>query len=66
MDRDGSRKYTFGGGQDRERCWFTKDQLSACLRSDVNQNQIAQLSLADKKAFLKQAGYSMDALGYGD
>jgi hypothetical protein len=66
MDKDGQRKYTFGAGQDRERHWFTKEQLSTCLRPDVNQNQIAQLSATDKQAFLQQARHSMDALGYGD
>ncbi|PWT91792.1 MAG: hypothetical protein C5B54_04640 [Acidobacteria bacterium] len=64
MDKDGNRKYSFGGKVDRERRWFTRDQLASCFRADVNENQIAQLTDEQKNEFLKEARYSMEALGY--
>jgi hypothetical protein len=50
--------------KDRERHWFTLEQLSDCFRKDVNENQIAFLSEEDRSAFLQEADKSMRFLGY--
>lgn len=61
--KDGTRQYTFGGA-DRETHWFALDELGHYLRKDVNENQIARLSVQDKRTFLQQAQTSMEYFGY--
>jgi hypothetical protein len=64
MNKDGTRNYTFGGSKDRETHWFSIEELGSNVRNDVNANQIARLNAADRETFLKQAGNSMEILGY--
>jgi hypothetical protein len=64
MDRDGSRKYTFGGKKDREIRWFPLERISDYFRKDVNDNQIAQLNQQDRETFLNHAQKSMEYFGY--
>lgn len=63
MGQDGQRSYTFGN---REKAvqWYDLDELGQNLRQDVNENQIARLSQADKDSFLHQAQDAMCRLGY--
>lgn len=63
MGQDGRRQLTFGQ-QDKAIIWCPIDELSQHLRQDVNDNQIARLTAADKTAFLQEAHEVMDALGY--
>lgn len=64
MDKDGVRRHTLGTDVFGEVRWFSKDQLSTRFRKDVNDNQIARLSEADKEAFLRHARRSMEHFGY--
>jgi hypothetical protein len=64
MDRDGTRKYMFGSGKDREISWFTLGELSNVLRKDVNDNQLAQLKEEDKNLCLKYARETLQYFGY--
>lgn len=50
MGQDGQRSYTFGN-QEKAVQWYNLDELSQHLRQDVNENQIARLSQANKTAF---------------
>lgn len=63
MSQNGQRTYTFGQ-QNKTITWHRLDELSSYLRQDVNDNQIARLSEADKNAFLQEAEPAMTALGY--
>lgn len=63
MGQDGQRAYTFGQ-QDKALAWAGLDELSSYLRQDVNDNQIARLTEADKSAFLREAEAAMVAFGY--
>lgn len=51
-------------GKNREVIWYSPDELKNQIKSDVNKNQIKQLSVKDKKIFLSIAGDVMDELGY--
>ncbi len=64
MSKNGERAYMFGGSEDREIQWFSIEELPTCFRKNVNDNQIARLSAADKKAFMQQAADVMDYFGY--
>jgi hypothetical protein len=64
MDKNGTRKYTFGGSKDREIHWFSIEDIGDFIRKDVNDNQIAQLNKKDKKIFLEKAERSMKYFGY--
>ena len=63
MGQDGQRTFTFGN-QDKAIEWYALDELSQHLRQDVNENQIARLSQADKNEFLREADDAMSRLGY--
>jgi hypothetical protein len=65
-DKEGVRKYTFGGVKDRETHWFDIEDIKEFIRPDVNDNQIAQLSHEEKNQFLERAYGSMKELGYID
>jgi len=62
--KNGSASYMFGGAKNREVHWFSLEELPQALRSDVNDNQIARLSPADKEAFMKKADGMMQHFGY--
>jgi hypothetical protein len=64
MDKNGERRYSFGGMVDREVHWFPIDQLENYIQKDVNQNQIDRLSKEDQRTFLRYAQGSMEVLGY--
>lgn len=64
MDKNGIRKYTFGGIKDREICWFPVEDIKNYIRSEVNKNQILQLSEQDRSIFLQHAKKSMEHFGY--
>lgn len=64
MDKDGTRKYTFGGSKDRETHWFDIDELDKFVRKDVNANQADQLSVEDRETFFREASKSLEFLGY--
>ncbi|MCA9969072.1 MAG: hypothetical protein KC425_02600, partial [Anaerolineales bacterium] len=63
MGQNGQRGYTFGQ-QNKALIWCELADLRLHLRQDVNANQIARLSAADRAAFLAEAGEVMAALGY--
>ena len=64
MDKDGTRKYTFGGVKDRETHWFDIEDIDKLIRKDVNENQAGQLSQTDKNSFIQIAKKSMEYFGY--
>jgi hypothetical protein len=64
MDKDGNRRYMFGGEKDREMHWFEMSELRGQFRPDVNDNQIARLSPEDKTTCLKYIGEVMSYFGY--
>jgi hypothetical protein len=64
MDKNGTRKYTFGGAKDREINWFSIEDIGNHIRSDVDENQITQLNEKDKKIFLGKAQRSMEYFSY--
>lgn len=64
MDKNGTRKYTFGGEKDREIYWFPINEIENYIRSDVNENQIIQLSEESRDIFLQYAKKSMEYFGY--
>lgn len=64
MSKNGSATYMFGGKKDRAVHWFSLEELPQALRTDVNDNQIARLSPADKEAFMEKAGDMMHYFGY--
>lgn len=51
-------------GKDREVFWYYAHDLNNQIRSDINENQIKQLRVKDKKIFLSIAGRVMEELGY--
>lgn len=65
MNKTGKHEYTFGS-RDRQVHWFAIDEVEQQIRKDVNENQIARLSEADKEAFLSEARDTMQKLGYLD
>lgn len=60
---DGRQEFTLGN-EFRKLYWFPLEEIGAHLRADVNENQIAQLSEADRESFLRQARRSMEHFGY--
>jgi hypothetical protein len=64
MDKDGERRYMFGGATDREMHWFDLDELPGQFRTDVNANQIARLSPEDRQVCLDHIGEVMETFGY--
>jgi hypothetical protein len=64
MDKNGTRKYTFGGLEDREIHWFSIEDLGNYIRGNVNDNQMIQLSKQNRDIFLKHALRSMEYFGY--
>ena len=64
MDKDGTRRYTFGGSKDRETHWFNIEELNSYVRKDVNDNQSGLLSDQDRNSFLEHASKSMKHFGY--
>ncbi|MGB9715898.1 MAG: sulfotransferase family protein [Thermodesulfovibrionales bacterium] len=64
MDKNGIRKYIFGGEKDREIYWFPINEIENYIRTDVNENQIIQLSEKDRTIFLQYAKKSMEYFGY--
>jgi hypothetical protein len=62
MDADGNHR--LAGGNEWEVVWLDVRELDSYFRKDVNQNQIKRLSAADRDAFLREAGDTMEALGY--
>lgn len=51
-------------GKDREVFWYYAHELKNQIRNDINENQIKQLRVKDKKIFLSIAGRVMEELGY--
>lgn len=64
MDKDGKRRYMFGGDEDREIHWFELKQLRGQFRTDVNDNQIARLSEQDRLDCQARIGEYMQHFGY--
>lgn len=64
MDKDGQRRYMFGGEVDREMYWFPLEDLPGQFRTDVNENQIAQLKPDDRKVCMQHIGDVMKYFGY--
>jgi hypothetical protein len=64
MNKDGIRRYAFGGVKGKEVEWFNIEGIKNCMRKDVNENQIGRLSQDDTREFLEQAQGSMRSLGY--
>lgn len=62
MDADGNHQLS--GGDEWDVVWLDPQQLESYFQKDVNRNQAARLSSADRDAFLKEAGGTMEALGY--
>ena len=61
---DGTRKYVFGSGADREVNWFPVEDLPRHIIGNANENQRLRLSDKDRDAFLGVAGGAMKELGY--
>jgi hypothetical protein len=51
-------------GADRQVVWYAKTDLPHHFRMDIDRIQATRLSPADRQAFLKIAGGTMDMLGY--
>lgn len=64
MNKDGIRRYAFGGAKGKEVEWFNIEGIKNCMRKDVNENQISRLSQDDQRLFLEQTQDSMRSLGY--
>lgn len=62
MQADGKRIHI--KGKDREVFWHDKTDVHNFVKSDVNDNQIAQLKPKDRDKFLSVAGDVMEELGY--
>ncbi len=62
MDKDG--KHQLVGGLEWEVVWLDLKNLGAHFQSDVNDNQIRRLSSGDRDDFLREAGETMEKLGY--
>ena len=57
-------KHTLSAGREWDVEWIEVDQVEKHLESDVNQHQLKRLSRADRLAFLRVAGDTMEELGY--
>ncbi len=62
MDQNGNHQLL--GGLEWEVLWFDLASLDAYFQRDVNSNQIQRLSATDRDTFLKEAGATMEKLGY--
>jgi hypothetical protein len=62
MDKDGNHQLV--GGLEWEVVWLDLTSLNAHFQNNVNDNQIKRLSASDRDAFLKEAGETMEKLGY--
>lgn len=62
IDADGNHRLR--GGAEWDVVWSDLDGLSSHFQKDVNRHQIQRLSAADRDAFLKEAGDTMELLGY--
>lgn len=62
MDKEGHHKLL--KGHDRQVFWYDFENLHEHIRSDINKNQIRQLSKKDREIFLSIAGENMAKLGY--
>ena len=62
IDEDGNHRLS--GGAEWDVVWSDLDGLASHFQKDVNQHQINRLSAADRDAFLKEAGETMELLGY--
>ena len=63
MDNNGARRLTIGD-EERKMYWIEMEELKNYIRTDVDENQISQISAEDKRAFLEQAEGSMRHFGY--
>lgn len=63
MGENGQRSFTFGA-QHKISQWCALHELKHHLRQDVNDNQIAHLSPADRGIFLQHAHAAMSTFGY--
>jgi hypothetical protein len=64
MDKDGVRRYMFGGNSDREVHWVPIEDLANYFRKDVNENQINRLSDEEHAVCLSYIQETMLRLGY--
>ncbi|MEN8140613.1 MAG: sulfotransferase [Thermodesulfobacteriota bacterium] len=62
MNASGERGRLKGGN--REVFWYAPSQLGSHIKSDINENQIKQLTEYDKNKFLAIAGPTMEKIGY--
>ena len=62
MDAEGNHRLC--GTSEWDVVWLRPDEVIPYFRQDVNGNQIRRLSVADRNAFLRQAGRAMEQLGY--
>jgi len=62
MGADGTRSLLRGSL--KRLYWYTYDELRGYIRTDVDDNQIRQLSPMNRKTFLSLAGGTMERLGY--
>ncbi len=63
MNKDGTHQ-RIAGEYDTQLFWYDSKELSQLVKPDINENQIKNLSLADREKFLAIAGESMEKLGY--
>ena len=62
IDADGNHRLS--GGSEWQVVWSDLEGLATYFQKDVNRNQIKRLSGADRDTFLKEAGETMEMLGY--
>jgi hypothetical protein len=62
MDRNGQHRLT--GNTEWQVVWYDVSDLSSYFQPDVNENQLRRLQPADRDAFLREAGNTMEQLGY--
>ncbi len=62
MDAQG--RHQLSGHREWDVVWLKPLELASYFEGQVNQHQIQRLSLADRDAFLSQAGATMERLGY--
>jgi hypothetical protein len=61
---DSAGNHALYGNSEWDVVWLHPKELSRYFLRDVDANQIKRLSLADRDAFLRQAGRAMEQLGY--
>jgi hypothetical protein len=62
MDEKGQHRLE--GGAEWSVVWFDLDTIDSYFHRDVNKNQIKRLSQSNRDAFLREAGPTMEKLGY--